>query len=136
MLEGLRRARSTMPVILMTAFGDTAVREAVEGQGGVLFDKPFDIDDLRTAVLHMLRDDAVHVTSTPPAIIGREPLLILVARTESNLEAWSIKWMLRSEGIEAYLGGRAIVSSDETTDIYVVRGDVARAKDIIARLQS
>jgi DNA-binding response OmpR family regulator len=136
MLEGLRRARSTMPVILMTAFGDDEVRKEVEAHGGVLFDKPFDIDDLRTAILHMLRDDIAHVTSAPPAILGHDPILVLVATTESNLEAWSIKWMLRSEGIEAYLGGRAIVSTSDTTDVYVLKSDVTRAKAVIARLQS
>jgi len=53
-LEGLRRARSNVPVILMTAFGDEATRARVEASDAILFDKPFDIDDLRTAVLHLL----------------------------------------------------------------------------------
>jgi DNA-binding response OmpR family regulator len=54
-LEGMRRAGWTTPMILMTAFSDRATRARVEEQRGVLFDKPFDVDDLRTAVLHLLR---------------------------------------------------------------------------------
>jgi DNA-binding response OmpR family regulator len=53
-LESMRRAQWTMPVIMMTAFGDDATREAVERLGGVLFDKPFAMDDLRTAVLNLM----------------------------------------------------------------------------------
>ncbi|MGH7293806.1 MAG: response regulator transcription factor [Polyangiaceae bacterium] len=54
-LEQLRAARWHVPVILMTAFGDTATRERAQSLGAVLFDKPFDIDDLRTAVANLLR---------------------------------------------------------------------------------
>ncbi len=54
-LEGVRRAGWSTPMILMTAFGDRATRARVEEQQAVLFDKPFDVDDLRTAVLHLLR---------------------------------------------------------------------------------
>lgn len=49
-LEGLREAHWHVPVILMTAFGDDATRARAEKLGAVLFDKPFDMDDLRTAV--------------------------------------------------------------------------------------
>ncbi len=38
----------------MTAFGDEATRKQAESLKAVLFDKPFDIDDLRTAVANML----------------------------------------------------------------------------------
>ncbi len=54
-LEGMRRAGWSTPMILMTPFSDRATRARVEEQRAVLFDKPFDVDDLRTAALHLLR---------------------------------------------------------------------------------
>jgi DNA-binding response OmpR family regulator len=54
-LEELRAARWRVPVILMTAFGDESMREHARELGAVLFDKPFDLDDLRTAVATLLR---------------------------------------------------------------------------------
>jgi DNA-binding response OmpR family regulator len=54
-LEQLRAARWRVPVILMTAFGDAATREHARMLGALLFDKPLDLDDLRTAVASMLR---------------------------------------------------------------------------------
>ncbi len=54
-LEQLRAAQWRIPVILMTAFGDSATRERARALGAVLFDKPFDLDDLRTAVSCLLR---------------------------------------------------------------------------------
>jgi DNA-binding response OmpR family regulator len=54
-LEQLRAARWRTPVILMTAFGDSFMREHALELGAVLFDKPFDLDDLRTAVACLLR---------------------------------------------------------------------------------
>ena len=54
-LEQMRAASSSLPVILMTAFGDEATREQARLLGAVLFDKPFSIDDLRTAVACLLR---------------------------------------------------------------------------------
>jgi DNA-binding response OmpR family regulator len=53
-LEALRKAHWTMPVILMTAFGDDETRARADTLGAILFDKPFAIDDLRTAVLNVL----------------------------------------------------------------------------------
>ncbi len=53
-LESLRLARWPTPVILMTAFGDEQTRARAEGLGAVMFMKPFDMDDLRTAVLNLL----------------------------------------------------------------------------------
>ncbi len=47
-LEKLRAARWRVPTILMTAFGDEATAERARKLGAVLFDKPFDLDDLRT----------------------------------------------------------------------------------------
>ena len=53
-LEGLRKAHWSTPVILMTAFGDEATRARAATLDAVLFDKPFDVDDLRTAALYLL----------------------------------------------------------------------------------
>jgi DNA-binding response OmpR family regulator len=53
-LKGLRDARWTVPVILMTAFGDDSVRANAEALNAVLFDKPFALDDLRTTVMSLL----------------------------------------------------------------------------------
>jgi CheY-like chemotaxis protein len=54
-LESLRSAQCRTPVILITAFGDPGTHEIAESLGATaVFDKPFDIDDLRTAVLHAL----------------------------------------------------------------------------------
>ncbi len=56
-LEVLRQAHWRTPVIMMTAFGDAATRRRAETLMAVLFDKPFDLDDLRTAVANMLPRD-------------------------------------------------------------------------------
>jgi DNA-binding response OmpR family regulator len=53
-LECLRKAHWVTPVILITAFGTRAIRRYVESLGAVLFHKPFDLDDLRTAVVNLL----------------------------------------------------------------------------------
>jgi DNA-binding response OmpR family regulator len=53
-VAGLRDAHWTIPVILMTAFGDHDTHASAEALGAVLFDKPFAIDDLRTAVMNLL----------------------------------------------------------------------------------
>lgn len=57
-LERLRAAGQGMPVILMTAFGDAACRDRARSLGAVLFDKPFELDELRAAVAALLRRDA------------------------------------------------------------------------------
>ena len=54
-LEALRRGQWHTPVILMTAFGDDATRRQAEHLSAILFDKPFDLDDLRATALHLLR---------------------------------------------------------------------------------
>jgi DNA-binding response OmpR family regulator len=54
-LEQLRASQWRMPVILMTAFGDATTREHARKLDAVLFDKPFDLEDLRTAVASLLR---------------------------------------------------------------------------------
>jgi CheY-like chemotaxis protein len=45
-----------VPVILMTAFGSEVTARARQAGAVAVFDKPFDPDDLRTAVLHWVRD--------------------------------------------------------------------------------
>ncbi len=54
----LRARGSRLPVLLMTAFGgeDTLI-EARKLEVTAVFAKPFDVDDLRTAVLHFLRSE-------------------------------------------------------------------------------
>ncbi len=50
-LRGLRLSRNTPPVILITAFGGREMRSLAKSLGAVaVFDKPFQMDDLRTAV--------------------------------------------------------------------------------------
>jgi DNA-binding response OmpR family regulator len=53
-LEQIRFARCATPVILMTAFGDAAARARASSFGALVFDKPFDLDDLRAAVANLL----------------------------------------------------------------------------------
>jgi DNA-binding response OmpR family regulator len=53
-VESLRKANWKTPVILMTAFGDEATRRRAEALGAILFDKPFDVDDLRTIALNLI----------------------------------------------------------------------------------
>jgi DNA-binding response OmpR family regulator len=53
-LENLRLARWHTPFILMTGFGDEQTRARAEALGATVFTKPFDMDDLRAAVLKLL----------------------------------------------------------------------------------
>jgi two-component system response regulator (stage 0 sporulation protein F) len=56
-LAGVRRALRHTPVILITAFGDRVTHERAMRLGAsAVFDKPFDIDDLRMAVYHELHE--------------------------------------------------------------------------------
>ncbi|MEO8876805.1 MAG: response regulator [Polyangiaceae bacterium] len=53
-LAALRAAQWTTPVILITAFGDDALhREATRLGAAAVFDKPFDVDDLKTALWNL-----------------------------------------------------------------------------------
>lgn len=55
-LTTLRAAHCSIPVIVITAFGDLRLHEEAARLGAaVVFDKPFDIDDLRTALLNLDR---------------------------------------------------------------------------------
>lgn len=62
----------------------------------------------------------------------RDPILTLVASTEVHLDAWTAKWLLQSEGIQAFLGGHAVAPSLRLTDVYVLADDLATAKRILA----
>lgn len=53
-VEALRTSHCWTPVILMTAFGDDNTRAQAGRLGALLFDKPFDVDDLRTAAKNLL----------------------------------------------------------------------------------
>ncbi len=65
-LSALSCLGSGLPVIMMTAFGDQRTRRTAAALGAIAtFDKPFDLNDLRTAVLHALSE------SSRPR--GREP---------------------------------------------------------------
>lgn len=50
----LRAVHCFIPIVLMTAFGDDETRAHAESLGTLLFDKPFALDDLRTAVTKLL----------------------------------------------------------------------------------
>lgn len=52
-VAGLRRAEWITPVIIITAFGDEATHAEAQRLGAAaVFDKPFDVNDLRIAALH------------------------------------------------------------------------------------
>jgi DNA-binding response OmpR family regulator len=42
------------PVILITAFGDDQTHHHADSLGAFLFDKPFDVDDLRTCAINLV----------------------------------------------------------------------------------
>jgi CheY-like chemotaxis protein len=54
-LAELRSRYTTLPVILITAFGDQQTHAEARALGAyAVFDKPFDVDDLRTVLLNAL----------------------------------------------------------------------------------
>ena len=54
LLHALRRAGLTIPVVLLTGFGESGDRREVESfDGAILLEKPFDFDDLRTALRNL-----------------------------------------------------------------------------------
>jgi DNA-binding response OmpR family regulator len=54
-LAGLRWAEWPVPVILITGFGDLQTHAEARRLGAIaVFDKPFDLDDLRTLTLNLL----------------------------------------------------------------------------------
>lgn len=70
-----RRSRST-PFILITAFGSDALHEEAEALGATaIFDKPFDLDDLRAAVRRLLpvrhwRGDGISAPVVHEGVVG------------------------------------------------------------------
>jgi DNA-binding NtrC family response regulator len=53
-LAGMRRTDTTTPVILITAFGDRDTHADAHRLGALaVFNKPFDLDDLRTLVVSL-----------------------------------------------------------------------------------
>ena len=54
-LERLRAKQVAIPVFLMTAFGDADTRRHALMLGALLFDKPFPMAALRSAVLGLLQ---------------------------------------------------------------------------------
>jgi two-component system, response regulator, stage 0 sporulation protein F len=50
----LRQKGSQVPVILLTALPDDSTKRSAERLGATMFHKPFELDDLRTAVLNTL----------------------------------------------------------------------------------
>ncbi|HSO37979.1 MAG TPA: response regulator [Labilithrix sp.] len=64
LLHNLRARGSTMPVILMSGFADGgAIHDQIAPQRALLFSKPFDVDDLRTAIVNI--EAAMRVTVPP-----------------------------------------------------------------------
>lgn len=53
-LKGIRDAHWQTPVVLMTAFADEDVSRRAKQLGALLFNKPFQMKDLRTAVSQLL----------------------------------------------------------------------------------
>ncbi len=110
-LEGLRRARWTAPVILMTAFGDEQTRTRAHMLDAVLFDKPFDVDDLRTAVLNLLTEEPATHTKRPVSTRGAHeetphPMtLVDVATYDQCDDAWIAKGRLERAGLRVYVAG-------------------------------
>lgn len=52
-LSSLRSAKWSIPVIVITVMADDSVRSVAKRLGAVaLFKKPFDVDDLRTAIVN------------------------------------------------------------------------------------
>lgn len=69
LLSAIRRARWSTPVILITGFGDSVLHEQAKSLGAtVVFDKPFDLDDLRTAVLNVATREVI--STRPAELVG------------------------------------------------------------------
>lgn len=54
LVQAMRNAKWTIPIVIMTAFGDAATRARAESLGATLLDKPFKIGDLRSVVRDLL----------------------------------------------------------------------------------
>jgi DNA-binding NtrC family response regulator len=68
-LSAIRRVDLQVPVILITGFGSAEVAAEAQQLGAAsLFTKPFDLDDLRTALRYFLehwRGEAPHAAGQP-----------------------------------------------------------------------
>jgi CheY-like chemotaxis protein len=62
-LGGLRRAGLRLPVVLITAFGDSKTHRTAHKLGAALLDKPFDLDDFRGTVAAELGGAEGHPSS-------------------------------------------------------------------------
>jgi len=60
-VEALRAAGWTGPIIVMTAFADAAAHAHARRLGAFLLDKPFELDDLRTLAAWLLSDTTVAI---------------------------------------------------------------------------
>jgi DNA-binding response OmpR family regulator len=55
-MTGMRRLLQRTPVVLITAFGDPKTHERAKRLGAArVFDKPFDVDELRAAALELVK---------------------------------------------------------------------------------
>jgi CheY-like chemotaxis protein len=71
LIAGIRAHGWSTPIIMITAYDVEATRPDAERLGAVLFAKPFDVDDLRTAVLNLLHKHAksgTHRIDLPAAL--------------------------------------------------------------------
>jgi CheY-like chemotaxis protein len=66
-VAALREAGVRIPVVLMTAFPCEDTRERARHVGAVLFDKPFDLDELRGCVTRLLHAAPRPSLARPPA---------------------------------------------------------------------
>jgi CheY-like chemotaxis protein len=82
-LAALRRTGRVTPVILITAFPDAATHAEARRLDAVVFDKPFDLDDLRTAVLNMVSQRV-----SPPVETDIEGLRLVVVDDDAEMRSW------------------------------------------------
>lgn len=50
LVDAMRNAKWTIPIVIMTAFGDASTRARAEALGATLLDKPFKMGELRAVV--------------------------------------------------------------------------------------
>ena len=86
-LAALRRVDLQVPVILMTAFGNEEVDAEAQRLGAVgLIKKPFDIDDLRTALRYYLEHGRAEGERREEERIAGEPRRRPLRRAPSGLK--------------------------------------------------
>jgi len=122
-LRSLRARGSTIPVILMSGFADSAaLTEQTASQRVLLFSKPFDIDDLRTAVLNI---EAVVGMGAPPR--GH----VLVAEDDHELREL-VALALRAEGfvVRSAADGQSMIALLESCALEEIPPPDALVMDI------